>query len=120
MKPISLTFQGATVNALTVREILERMLGAKAEDGVIKIDATNPILDTYPRVLEDDGMGYGVNPKHITDVDTDTYDANIRVLDMPKEVLTLEEFDKRAHIEVVKSFNVWAETDRAKQDDEEY
>lgn len=38
-----------------------------------KISINNSILNAYPKVLEDDGMGYGVNPKFIVSSDYMTY-----------------------------------------------
>ena len=63
MKKISKDFQGWPVYALTWREILKYLPFIK--DGVV--DFNDPRLDVYPRTLEDDGMGYGVNEKLITE-----------------------------------------------------
>ena len=70
MKEIGTDFQGWPINAMTLREILEQ-LGIMTLDNCI---ANNPLLDTYPVILEDDGMAHGVNPKYITTVDSDIYD----------------------------------------------
>jgi hypothetical protein len=67
---IGTDFQGWPINAMTLREILEQ-LGIMSLDDVT---ANHPLLDAYPVILEDDGMGYGINPKYITTVDSDTYD----------------------------------------------
>lgn len=72
MKAISRDFQGWPIYALTWREILNKLPFVK--NGVI--DQNDPRLDIYPRTLEDDGMGYGVNEKLITEcsfVDDDKY-----------------------------------------------
>lgn len=66
-------FQGWPVYKMTVREILES-LGLKKqykEDGSLlwAIEDSNPVLDIYPRTLEDDGMGYGVNKKYVVSAD---------------------------------------------------
>ena len=59
---IDYDFQGWPIRKMTVREILERLgvTDYKIED--------EHILDLYPRLLEDDGMGYGVNTQYITEV----------------------------------------------------
>lgn len=52
-----------------VREILTS-LGAVEENGKISIDSNNPILDVYPHVYIDDGMGYGVDDSYVVEVET--------------------------------------------------
>ena len=59
---IDYDFQGWPIRKMTVREILERL-------GVTDYKIENErILDLYPCLLEDDGMGYGVNTQYITEV----------------------------------------------------
>ena len=53
---------------MNIRSIFKN-LGFECEDGKWIIDDANPTLDIYPCVLEDDGMGYGVNEQCITSVD---------------------------------------------------
>lgn len=75
MKRINVDFQGFEVNKITLRELLLK-LGADYLDiddvgtKVLAFDADDPCLDLYPNTIEDDGMGYGVNERVITeDVD---------------------------------------------------
>ena len=69
-------FQGWPMEAKTLREVLTE-LGFKDEDGKFCINSNDKILDAYPRLLEDDGMGYGVNEEYITDGDRDVYEHKI-------------------------------------------
>lgn len=74
MKQLGTDFQGWPVNAKTLKEILQELNVIHcAEDGYYKIKENDIILDSYPCVLEDDGMGYGVHPKFITNADYDVY-----------------------------------------------
>ena len=65
---IDFDFQGWPVYKLNIRSIL-KSFGFECEDGKWIIDDADPTLDIYPCVLEDDGMGYGVNEQCITSVD---------------------------------------------------
>ena len=65
---IDFDFQGWAVYKLNIRSIL-KSFGFECEDGKWIIDDADPTLDIYPCVLEDDGMGYGVNEQCITSVD---------------------------------------------------
>lgn len=66
------------VYALTLRELLTE-IGFEISECEDKIDFVcghldRNLLDAYPMLLEDDGMGYGVNEKFITDsISTDVY-----------------------------------------------
>lgn len=63
MKKIGTDFQGWPINALTWREILDSL-------GIEPVDKDLPILDVYPRLLIDDGMGYGAGrSQYITEID---------------------------------------------------
>ncbi len=72
---ISIDSQGWPVYKKTLREILES-LGARVENGIIGFDNDNFILDVYPTILEDDGMGYGVSPKYITEASSYSSNGN--------------------------------------------
>lgn len=76
MKEIGTDFQGWPVNAMTLREIIDE-LGITYildnGDEIIRSDRKH-LLDAYPVILEDDGMGYGVNPRYVTSVDTNVYE----------------------------------------------
>jgi len=63
---ISYDFQGWPNYKMTLREIL-KSLGANVDNGVIGFKEKDPILDIYPKILEDDGMGYGVNERYVID-----------------------------------------------------
>ena len=65
---IDFDFQGWPVYKLNIRSIL-KSFGFECEDGKWIIDDADPTRDIYPCVLEDDGMGYGVNEQCITSVD---------------------------------------------------
>lgn len=75
MKEIGTDFQGWPVNAMTLREIIDK-LGITYildnGDKIIRSDRKH-LLDAYPVILEDDGMGYGVNPRYVTSVDENVY-----------------------------------------------
>lgn len=77
MKRIGTDFQGWATNAMTLREFI-KALGVTYTldngDEIIRSDRKH-ILDSYPIVLEDDGMGYGVNPMYVTSVDTNVYES---------------------------------------------
>ena len=75
MKQISTDFQGWPVKALTLKEILLR-LGFKENDKavtLIKSEETNKLLDSYPRLLEDDGMAYGIDRGFVVEVGSNVY-----------------------------------------------
>jgi len=73
---ISYDFQGWPVYKMTLREILIEM-GSLQENGLIGFKTDDPILDVYPKVLEDDGMGYGVNVRYITEASVDREDKSV-------------------------------------------
>lgn len=67
MKQINEDFQGWPVYAKTLKEVLIG-LGAKEESsGRVYFPEDFPFFDVYPRTYEDDGMGYGVNERYITE-----------------------------------------------------
>ena len=69
MEAVGIDFQGWPIYRLTLRELLGQ-LGATLDDcGRVGFEDGDPILDLYPRVFEDDGMGYGVNEKCIITAD---------------------------------------------------
>lgn len=72
-------FQGWPETALTLREILE-LLGFNEDDNTIylvKDKDGKELLDSYPRIFEDDGMAYGVNPSYVIALDTTVYKNEI-------------------------------------------
>ena len=75
MKEISRDFQGWPTYAMTLKEIL-LALGFEEDTEtltLIKSEETMKLLDSYPRILEDDGMGYGIDNGFITEVNNDVY-----------------------------------------------
>jgi len=85
-------FQGFPVYKMTYREILES-LGFEHKDGFYRIPDDAELLDIYPVTLEDDGMGYGVNNKFITEAHRDT---GIMFIEAPDEtfIATINKCDK--------------------------
>lgn len=81
MITISKDFQGWPVYAKNLKEILLE-LGFEEKDGKMSISSDNELLQAYPRLLEDDGMAYGVNEQYITEVDSqDIYETELNYLD---------------------------------------
>lgn len=91
-------FQGWPVKALTLREIL-LSLGFEEDTEtitLIKSEEAYKLLDSYPRLLEDNGMGYGVNEQYIVEVDNSVYDDTIadekvNVFNLFREKVVMEE-----------------------------
>lgn len=83
---IDIDFEGWPVKRRTLREILES-IGAKeieTKDGekVLGFPVDSKTLDVFPRTLEDDGMGYGVDEMWITGAHMPTED----IINMFREV----------------------------------
>lgn len=75
MKRIGIDFQGWPVDILNLKDILLR-LGFEESDKEIRLyksEEANDLLNAYPKLLEDDGMGYGTNPMFVTEVGWETY-----------------------------------------------
>lgn len=60
-------FQGWPEYKMNLREILVA-LGGKVEENTISFDLNDPLMDIYPRILMDDGMGYGVDKNVIVSI----------------------------------------------------
>lgn len=73
MKEIRTDFQGWPIYAMTLKEILKQLGFTDTGDGYF-IEKGNEILNAYPRLLEDDGMGYGIDSGFITLAEKDVYD----------------------------------------------
>lgn len=54
-------------------------LGGKVEGDTISFDLKDPLMDVYPRILADDGMGYGVDENVIVSVDPDRQEGVINI-----------------------------------------
>lgn len=87
MLQIGTDFQGWPVYALTLREILNRLGFEEDTETItlIKSEEANRLLDSYPQLLEDDGMGYGVNAEYITEVSDETWEKKILTVDYKVE-----------------------------------
>lgn len=67
---VTYDFQGWPVYRMTLRNILDYLGFEKMEnEGNVywRIADKNPIMNIHPRVLRDDGMGYGVDERWITE-----------------------------------------------------
>lgn len=88
MEQIGFDFQGWPINKLTLEEILQEMGAIKVKDikgnNILGFNSNDSVLNSYPRTLEDDGMGYGVNDKFITSIDRNGDNINIF---LDKEIL---------------------------------
>ena len=60
-------FQGWPEYKMNLREVL-MALGGKVEGDTISFNLKDPLMDIYPRILADDGMGYGVDENVIVSV----------------------------------------------------
>ena len=121
MIQIGTDFQGWPVNAMTLREILKQ-LGFKETEDSFSISKDSKLLDAYPYLLEDDGMGYGVKSEYIIETDKDVYEKNVKVIDyeitnnhpdFPK--LNIEKIVKDEAISV---FNVFRQANENKTQEE--
>lgn len=84
MKQIGTDFQGWPINALTLREILQRLGFIEYLPGEFTIGNLE-LLDSYPLTLEDDGMAYGIKPMFITEADNEIYEddnSNLNVFNL--------------------------------------
>ncbi len=75
---ISYDFQGWPNYKRNLREVLN-MMGAVEENGMIGFKTNDDILDIYPLILEDDGMGYGVNERYITEASADMMKTYVNI-----------------------------------------
>ena len=60
-------FQGWPEYKMNLREVLVA-LGGKVEGDAISFDLKDTLMDVYPRILVDDGMGYRVNENVIVSI----------------------------------------------------
>lgn len=71
-------FQGWPEYKMKLREIL-LALGGQQDSNFIKFPSDAPLMDVYPRILVDDGMGYGVDENVIVSVDIDPQNEYINI-----------------------------------------
>ena len=71
-------FQGWPEYKMNLREIL-LALGGQQDGDFIKFPSDAPQMDIYPRILIDDGMGYGVDENVIVSVDIDPQNEYINI-----------------------------------------
>lgn len=69
MRIINEDWQGWPEYAYSLREILKE-LGLRVNGSQVSGEIPEKVLDSYVAILEDDGMGYGINKKYVTCVDT--------------------------------------------------
>lgn len=69
-------FQGWPIYAQKFKEILKE-LGFEDDGEKIYLkhnEKNDTLLESYPRILTDDGMGYGVGEEYISETDNDIYE----------------------------------------------
>ena len=71
-------FQGWPEYKMNLREIL-LALGGQQDSDSIKFPSDVPLMGIYPRILIDDGMGYGVDENVIVSVDIDPQNEYINI-----------------------------------------
>jgi hypothetical protein len=66
---INYDFQGWPIRKMSLKDILEYsgLFTHDIEKSIYFINDDAPVLNIYPTTLEDDGMGYGINEKFISD-----------------------------------------------------
>lgn len=122
MKQIGTDFQGWPIYAMNLGEILKR-LGFVENDKMISLEKnekTEKLLESYPCLLTDDGMGYGVNPEYVTEVDTETYDQKIKTIEEKVVSLPpLPQVDTIINEEEIPVFNIFRDVPENKTDNNE-
>lgn len=90
-------FQGWPIYAQKFKEILKE-LGFKDDGEKVFLthnEMNDVLLESYPKILSDDGMGYGVGEEYICETDNDIYediigDKNVSVFNVFIEKYTSE------------------------------
>ena len=72
---------------MNLRELL-LALGGSFENGKICFREKDPMMEVYPKILMDDGMGYGVDENVIIEVD---HDKKQGVINIFREKIPTEE-----------------------------
>lgn len=70
-KVINFDFQGWPIERMNLRDIIKAIGGVYNSDTKKWEIPDNSLLDIFPKILEDDGMGYGVNEQWISDFSVD-------------------------------------------------
>lgn len=68
-KIINYDSQGWPIYKMSLKDIIATFMNYNPVDKAYWIKEDDPKLQLYPRTLEDDGMGYGINEKNITSFD---------------------------------------------------
>lgn len=66
---INFDSQGWPILKMSLKDIIATFMNYNPDDKAYWIKEDDPRLELFPRVLEDDGMGYGVNEKKICSFD---------------------------------------------------
>ena len=103
---------------LTLHNILKE-LGFKEEDGKVYIESDAEILKAYPRLLQDDGMGYGVRTEYITEADKEIYQENVMVEDFVITNSGKLGVDKVVKEETLNVFNVFRDVPHNKKEEDD-
>ena len=96
---IDYDFQGWPIFRMNLKEIL-LALGGTIDGNSLSFDINNPILSAYPRILMDDGMGYGVDDSAIVSVGANEEYINIFREPIPSKkrlAEVLKQWDKDMH-----------------------
>ena len=120
MIQIGTDFDGWPVNAMTLREIL-RELGFEEDSEtitLIKSEETNRLLDAYPYLIRDDGMGYGVKGQYVTELDDNVWNKKILAVEYEANEGNKRDIKKVIKEETIGVFNVFREPpeNKTKQD----
>ena len=118
MKQIGTDFQGWPIGAMTLEEILEQ-LGFKKGMRRFYIDKNNHILKAYPRIIDDDGMAYGVNPRYITEADNSTYMNGIKTIDYKEDPTSELGYRQEVADEQIEVFNLFTDVPENKTEEED-
>lgn len=63
-------FQGWLIPHISLQQFLEKLnFKVDESNNMIYLELDNPILKSYPTILQDDGMGYGTNSGKLSDVE---------------------------------------------------
>jgi len=106
---------------MNLGEILKH-LGFVEDDKTIflqKNEKTEKLLKSYPCLLTDSGMGYGVNPEYVTEVDTEIYGQKIKTIE--EKVVSLPPFpqvDTVINEEEISVFNIFRDVPENDVEDE--